>query len=61
VTPRAVAVAMRILDFTSIEYIRIPRTSVATVDRAWRRRGSLRLLLLTLLASQECQRAFPLD
>jgi hypothetical protein len=58
VTPRAVALTMRILHFTSIKDICI---AWSTIDRAWRRRDALRLLLLTLPASQERQRAFPLD
>jgi hypothetical protein len=36
VTPRAVALTMRVLYFTSIEYIRIAWSAVATIDRAWR-------------------------
>jgi len=58
VTPRTVALTVRILHFTTIEYIRI---AWSTIDRAWRRRGALRLLPLSLLASQESQRAFSLD
>jgi len=51
VTPRAVTLTMRILHFTSIEYIRIAWSAVTTIDRAWRRGGALCLLPLTSLAS----------
>jgi hypothetical protein len=54
VMPRAVALTMRILHFTSIEYIRIAWSAVATIDCAWCRCGSLRLFPLALLASQKC-------
>ena len=36
VTLQAVAPTMRVLYFTSIEYIPIAWSAVATIDRAWR-------------------------
>jgi hypothetical protein len=59
--PRAVAPTMCILHFTSIENVYIARSVVATVDSAWRRRGTLRVLTFPLFAPQECQRACPFD
>jgi hypothetical protein len=61
VTPRAVALALRILHFTSIENVYIARAVIATVGSAWRRRGTLRVLKFPLFASQECQRTCPFD